>query len=301
MTARNDTTSTDARRAILEQVAAGELSPEEAAGQLAVLEGDTGTDERDGADLPPAWQAVPGPSPGEGRARRIVVRAALRSVVIEGDGGVAEASPAGGHRAFREGDALVISAEPVFEGADGGFSFNYSTGRSRRVITRSGRGDMRPLRIRVNPDLPLDATLDAGSLAVRAVRSPITLRVSAGSAKVEGFASPLTAQVNAGSLSASGRIDSGASSITCDAGAVKLHLEQGSSVRMRLRSNLGKITLPDGRMARGGPLDLGAERDLQVGDGDGTLDVTVNLGKISITSDDDATDSGLVDDDQGDA
>lgn len=284
MTMSSDTT--DARRAILEQVAAGDLSPDEAAARLAALEGDPGTDERDGDDLPPAWQAVPEPAAGEGRARRIVVRAALRSVVIEGDGSVAEASPAGGHHAFREGDALVISAEPTFEGADGGFSFNYSTGRNRRIITRSGRGDMRPLRIRVNPDLPLDATLDAGSLSVRSVRSPITLRVSAGSAKVEGFASPLTAQVNAGSLSASGRLDRGTSSITCDAGAVKLHLDRGSSVRMRLRSNLGKITLPDGRMARGGPLDLGAERDVQVGAGDGTLDVTVNLGKISITSDD---------------
>ena len=284
-----NTTPDALRRAILEQVASGELSPDEAVQRLSDAEQASGRERPDAGDgnadeLPPAWADVPEPATGEGRAARIEVRAALRSVIVEGDGTVAEASPSGSHRAFREGDVLVISAEPTVDAAQGGFSFSYRTGRGLRT-SKGGRPDLRPLRIRVNPDLPLEATLDAGSLAVRDVRAPIKLRVSAGSAKVEGLASPINAQVNAGSLSASGRLDHGDSVITCDAGSVKLNLERGSSVRMRLRTNLGKILLPNGSTAKGGPLDISQSSGMQVGDGAGTLDVSVNLGKISITSD----------------
>src|SRR5687768_6691887 len=101
------------RRAILEMVASGELSPEEAVLRLGESEGPHFPDPpQEFEDLPPAWESMPDPVPGEGRAKRIEVRAALRSVVIEGDHEVAEASPAGSHRAFRDGDTLVISAEP---------------------------------------------------------------------------------------------------------------------------------------------------------------------------------------------
>src|SRR5205085_12459287 len=99
----------------------------------------------------------------------------------------------------------------------------------------------RPLRVRVNPDIPLEARVEAGPLTIRRVRGPIKARVAAGPLVLEGFESPIDVRVAAGKVSARGRLDSGVSTIDCDAGKVSLHLEHGSDVRVNASATLGKV------------------------------------------------------------
>src|SRR5207253_2195043 len=72
------------------------------------------------------------------------------------------------------------------------------------------------LNIRMNPELPLDVELMAGTLRVRGLRSPIRADVSAGSARVEGFAGPLDLSVATGSVHATGILTGGNSRVRCD-------------------------------------------------------------------------------------
>src|SRR5215472_9114090 len=201
----------DQRRAVLERVARGELSPTEAATLLEEMESkpEPEADPRDWAadwTQQPEWTTPPPPPSGEGAARIRVLRAIGVADII-GDPSVREAVAEGPHVARREGDALVI------EGTDDdfdwsgfpGFAFTWSGGRHRprprpRHYGRHGWGHVEPLRIRVNPDLPLEADARAGKLRIRGVHGPIKADVQAGSADIEDFRSPLDVTVHAGSL-----------------------------------------------------------------------------------------------------
>src|SRR5205807_3810801 len=105
------------------------------------------------------------PPPGSA-AGRIRVRRALGSIIIEGDTSVREAVASGRHSARREGDTLVIEGDDE----SGEFAFVWA---GRRQI-RFGRPEhAQPLRVRVNPELPLEVEAQAGTLRVDGVRGPI--------------------------------------------------------------------------------------------------------------------------------
>ncbi|MGH9130581.1 MAG: hypothetical protein ACRDWV_02670, partial [Acidimicrobiales bacterium] len=82
-------------REVLEEVAAGRMSPEEATARLA--------------------------GGGGAALRRVRVKAATRTVRVIGDPGVSEVAVSGLHQVRREGDTLVVLAHPGEGG--GGFSF----------------------------------------------------------------------------------------------------------------------------------------------------------------------------------
>jgi hypothetical protein len=243
----------EARREILKQVAAGELSPEEAARRLDELE----------ARGP---VVVTTQIPGERATRIRVVRTAGWAEIV-GDPSVQEAVAEGPHSARRDGDTLIIEGEE--DSAElPGFRFSWRRGYHVRL------GNVRPLQVRVNPELPLEVEAQAGSLRVRGVRAPIRAEVQAGQTRIEGFASPLQLNVQAGSVRASGRLDHGSSRIKCEAGTVRVHLEPGSSVRVSARTTLGKISV-DGRPERDGWL---------VGGGDGSLDIETTMGAVRVSA-----------------
>jgi hypothetical protein len=139
--------------------------------------------------------------------------------------------------------------------------------------------------VRMHPSLALEATVSAGSLTVRRVHGPITATVAAGSAKIDDFEGPITLAVSAGSVSARGRLTWGQSRIDCDAGSVSLLLARGSSVSIRARSDLGKISLPGGHSTDGRGWLLGGTSEATVGGGEATLDVRVNMGGVSVNVD----------------
>ena len=94
------------QRDILEAVSRGELSPEEAADQLASL--------APGGDAPaPSAGGDENPSrPDSTGVRRVVVRASVCSVAVEGDPAIAGAEVSGRHQVRRDGDDLVVDIEP---------------------------------------------------------------------------------------------------------------------------------------------------------------------------------------------
>jgi hypothetical protein len=270
-------------REILEAVAAGRLSPEEAAARL-----------EEGADRPPA--AAPdapaegasgdaGPRGAEppgagGGVQRVRITASARPVRILADPGVREAEVDGHHRVRREESTLVISGIDAMES---GFSFG---GRRRsyhdwRELTdlNEWRRFTQPLVVRVNPDLAVTAELSAGTLTVLGMRGPIEASLAAGSARLQDVTGPLDLTVRAGSVRIQGRLAAGASRVSCDAGSVVVRLDRGSSVRVRSFVELGRVRVH-------GPHGESGSSDVVVGSGEGLLEIDATMASVELVAED---------------
>lgn len=238
------------RRRILEEVAAGTRTPQAAAEDLRSV------------------RAAP--------ATTVRVVGSFRTTTIIADPTVAEVSVEGPHASRREGDAIVISADE-FEMGEGGVRVDHAT---NRVNIRLGPGSKPlPLAVRMNPELALDVTIAAGALKVDGIRGPIKANLSAGTIRIDGFRSPLDLQVAGGTVTATGHLSSGSSSIRCEAGAVRVRLDAGSSVKVVARAGLGKVALPG---AKSSALIGGGTQEAVIGDGEGRLDIEASLGAVTV-------------------
>jgi hypothetical protein len=219
------------------------------------------------ASADPFTEPAAAPSASGDQAIAIIrIRSNCRAVSIVGDPDVHTAVAEGEHSAHVDGDTLTI--ESTLERSTG-FAFLRSPGGRARGMVRVGTSHVRPLVVRMNPDLALESNVDAGSMTIRGVLGPIRAHTSAGALRIDGFDAPLEIKVAAGSATARGRLDHGASRIECDAGKVSLHLTHDSSVQVRGRVNLGQLSAPE-----------------RVGAGLGTLDVVANVGAVEIAVED---------------
>ena len=253
----------DERRTILSRVAIGDITPEEGAGLLEEIN-----------------HAAPTAATGtEPAVRRIRIARSFGQVEVTGDPTVREAVAEGPHVARREGDTLCIESDDAGDEA-GGFTF-----AQQRVRIRIGGVNIsNQLRVRVNPDLPLEVESQAGTLRIRGVHSSIKAKAQAGSTQIEDFRGPLDLSVQAGSVRAEGVLDHGDSHIRCEAGKVRLHLLKGSSVRITARASLGKVTV-DGENG-GSTWTIGSGmREAVIGDGAATLAVEASMGNVRVSSD----------------
>jgi hypothetical protein len=269
----------DERRRVLERVARGELTPAEAALLLDQLEA--------GAE---GVTTVRGPEPD--RAARVRIVRTFWPVEVSGDASVREAVAEGPHLVRRIGDALVVEGEPD-EGPAAGFWFTTpwpgGPGRIRWPPgAPSGPASLRwmqrmaalwpPagawLRLRLNPDLPLEVETQVGSVRVRDLRAPVRLQLQAGRAALEGCSGPLAVEVQAGAVSLRGRLSRGTSRVRCEAGTVRVHLEPGSSLRVTAASTLGRVSLDGAETAP--PWTIGA--------GEGELDIRTTMGSVWVTT-----------------
>ena len=270
----------DERRAVLERVARGELNPSEAASLLDEMEANESA-EHDPRDWAAGWgepasTATPAPPTGAAAARIRVARN-IGTADIIGDPTVREAVAEGPHSARREGDTLVIGGQDDFA-MGSSFMFGWPDDRHRRHRIRHHRGvhpgDIAPLRVRVNPDLPLDVDATAGKVRISGVHGPIRANVQAGATDISDFRGPLDLNVQAGSVTARGRLDQGGSRVRCDAGSVRIHLERGSSVRVSAHNTLGKVSF-----------NSDTRSPWVIGSGDGTLDIDTTMGSVRVTTD----------------
>ncbi len=256
------------RRTILEQVARGELTPEEADRLL------SGEDRQ----AEPAAQSTPEPhSPIE----RIKVSAGFGAIVVIGDPDVAEADVEGAHSATIDGDTLVIRGD-VEAPMPGAFAIHLGPRRHRVGGVRIGSHHASSLRVRMNPSLGLEAKIDAGPLSISGVAGPIRARAAAGPITIEDFESPLDVSVNAGAIRAIGKITGGESRIRSDAGAVRVELDPTSSVRILADAALGKVILPGAEEPE--RRRFGSRREATIGSGDGILRVETAMGSINVTT-----------------
>ena len=247
---------------ILRQVAAGELTPEEGSAQI--------------ESLHHSQVAVT-----EAPIRTVRVVGALHPLRITGDAEVREAAVTGLHEVHREGETLVIRTTTAGDD-DSGFSFRWP-GRAGLPNFGSGHPErsLRPIQVRMNPELALEVEMSAGLLSVKGVKGPIKADIQAGSAKLEGFASPFDLKVTWGTVSATGVLQDGQSKVRCEAGTVKIGLEEGSSVKVQARSTLGRISLPGeaAGIAEGWTMG-GEQREATIGSGQGQLDVETTTGAV---------------------
>lgn len=269
----------DARREILTRVARGELTPEEGASLLDELEreraGQQNTTQTTTEDRPDASLATT-------ELKRVRVERNFGSVTVIGDPSVKEAIAEGPHRAERVGDRLVIRSSID---DDGGFVFSRGDRRRWRLEGfQSYAPAFRTLEVRVNPELALEVNSQAGSVRIQGVHGPIKAEVQAGSATADDFRGPLDISVQAGSFRGRGTLAGGASHIRSEAGAVRLHLQEGSSVKIRARSTMGRIQLGD-QVSDDVFVLGGGGRELVVGEGEGTLDLDATMGSVRVTTD----------------
>ena len=310
----------EVQRAILQAVAEGRLSPEEAASlldQAEKAEQGQGSEHDQPSEEPGAATGerprdhTPPPAGTDAGVKRVRVVGNFRSARIVGDPTVREAVAEGPHIARREGDLLIV--ESAFDESDmPGFVFNRGLRNWRLTIPpdfggRSHRPPRPPrppragaewtsgepwerrswsqseLTVRMRPDLPLEVELSAGTLRADGLTGPLRFDVRAGSARIEHVRGPIEAMVAAGSIRIEALLTEGASRIRCDAGSVRLHLEKGSSVLVRARPELSKLTLP-GHGVVGG-FSPGDREEVKIGDGTATLDIDANMSKITVTAD----------------
>lgn len=265
--------SNEERKKVLERVASGDLSPEEASEILDAL--------KQRSEAPPATDETPVTS--------VRVIGTFRTLRIQGDPAVRTAVADGAHRVRTEDGKMIFEEDP--EGPEGDYMLFGPPPRGRRgrrgIHIHADFGGGRrfrfdtPLNIRMNPDLPLEIDMAAGTAHIRDIRSPIKATLNAGTARFEGVRSPFKAFVDAGAIHVRGLFDKGDSEIRCTAGKVKIDLERGSSVRITARSTLGKIVLPHGERWQG---IGGGEKEVTVGSGAGTLDLEATTGALVVES-----------------
>ena len=261
----------DKKREILDQVRTGTITAEEGAARLDELASEsapaTATRERPST---PASQPAP-------QAAAVKVLSQFGSAEVVADRTVATAIAEGPHRVRVDGDTMVIEHVP-FQEED---TWTFGTARRRIEINGFDFKNRRSLKVRMNPDLPLVVSVQAGSLRVDGVHGPITAEVQAGSCNVNDFRGPINVVAQAGTVTASGCIDSGASKVRCEMGSIRISLDKQSSVKISARTTMGKVAIDDesGERAIAGQ----AGKDVTIGSGAGTLDIEGTMGNVRIS------------------
>jgi hypothetical protein len=254
----------DARREILTQVAAGTLTPTEAATRLDEVErGQT-----------PAPASQPTSSAGAD-IRGVRVSSNFGRIIVLGDASVDQATAEGPHVARHENGILVIETEQRF---DGDFWFGQREGAR---WWNSFRGPT--VTVRMNPRLEAWINADAGSVTVRDILASIHAEVQAGSLVVQGFVGPLDLAASAGSIRAEGSLREGSSRIRCDMGSIRIALAPDSDVRVSATANMGKVNLDNGTENRGRGRHWGERQEAVYGSGTASLDIESEMGSVTVS------------------
>lgn len=266
--------STLSAREILEQVAAGQLDPAEAARLLDEVEGskESAADDAKAAKATPSAGALATPD-----ITRVQVRGTSRRVRIIADPTVATVAVDGQHTLRRDGATLHVTGESDLVPTDGSFTLLLAGGGWREVADRfQNVGNQLELRVRVRPDLAVGAEVIAGSLQVDDVPILDHIRVTAGSLRVRGLQSPVDLLVQAGSAQVETRQLAGHSRIRCESGSLQLTLLDGSDVRLRPDVQLGRFATEPEQRGRG------RGRDIVLGIGTAEMDIEVVMGSVTV-------------------
>lgn len=241
------------------------MSPEAGAARLEDLE--RPEPDRGGMAAPVATE------PGGPPATKVRVHTEMGSCVVVGDPSVREAVAEGKHSVRRVGDTLDIEGQPDDRV---GWFFD------KRWRDRDWKNYMQRLTVRVNPDVELWVSTQAGSARIRDMRGPIHVDAQAGSVKVYEFSAPIDISVQAGSVRAHGKLDRGESRVHCEAGNVRLSLTPDSSVKVKGQATMGKVTI-DGGQSSGSAGLLESREEAVIGAGAGNLLIDVTMGAVRVS------------------
>ncbi|MDR1852733.1 MAG: hypothetical protein LBR21_08835 [Propionibacteriaceae bacterium] len=248
---------------ILEDLAAGKVSPEEAGALI---------DEAQ-AEPDPQWFASEPESDTTTSSNRIAIKASARRVTITSDPSIATVHVDGPHSITQDGDVLEIASE-----VEGPNITSFSFENLQRALVDYSRDRRRGLRVRVNPSVLLDIDVTGCSLNCTGVRELNKVRVVASSAEFADIERIDDAVVTASSATIAARPTAGRSRIRCESGQLSLKLERGSSVTVKADVQLGaenwigSVQRPVGEPA-------------VIGNGDAELELAVVMGKLDVQVD----------------
>jgi hypothetical protein len=304
---------TDGLRSLLTDVAEGRVDPAEAARRLSGVDAPAGAvptaDPWAGATADPdatapassggstgatgaaATSSTAASEPAAGEPRlpsgsdpvdRVVVQASARPVRVVADPTVATLTVDGPHTVRRDGGTVRVEV-PVTPSSDGPGSYRYErkAGLSRWISQATLLGV--PLTVRLNPDLPLEVEVMAGSVDITGLRSELTFSVTAGSLKATDCTGPVVGTVSAGSARLDVRPTSGRSHIRAESGSVDLRLQPGSDVRVTARAELGEVKIKalDGSSSTKVVQGDGAH-EVVLGSGTALVEVDVVMGSVKV-------------------
>ncbi len=257
----------DELRDLLDKVARGEISPEEAQARL-------GEPTRE--PTPEEAEPTRAPAAAEQPVASVAIRASAVRLVVVGDPTVDTAVAEGPHRVERSGEHLTIHSDLS--------SGQYQNEAPRSAfatwlgsVNRAGS----TLTVRVNPQLELEVLNVAGSLELSGIRAAASVGVEAGSARLHDGAGPLVLSVATGSADVDWQF-SGQCAVSTDLGSARVHVQPGSDVAITAEATMGMATI---RLADGTTLKASTAGNppVVVGNGEGRLSVTSRLGSLVVT------------------
>ena len=202
---------------------------------------------------------------------KVVIRGVGRRVRVIGDASVATVSATGPHVLRRTGRVLEVTSDGEVGPSFGSFSI-VRPPRSVEDLRTLATG--KELVIKVNPNIPVDVEVTAGSLNTQNVPVLGKVRVTAGGANLEGVIEVSDALVQAGSATVRGDISQGRSRVRVESGSLTIQLGEKSNVAVKADTQLGRVSWP-GEQA--GSID-----EYVVGNGAARLDIGVVMGHASV-------------------
>ncbi|MDI1290453.1 MAG: hypothetical protein PSX37_10955 [bacterium] len=241
-------------RTLLNRVASGELSPEDAQALLA---------------------GSPAPLPAPVAVTEVVIRASAVRLTVIADASVDTAVAEGPHRVEHDGARLIIHSDLSVG--------QYSADTPRSAFMNWINAGLRAgaaLRVRVNPNLPLEVLNVAGSLDLSGHQAALAVGVEAGSAKIARGRGPLKLSVSTGSADVEWQFV-GESSVSSEMGSVQVAVLPGSDVLITADSSAGSVQIrgPQGNQKIPG---AGSATAVTVGAGTGRLSVSAKLSSASV-------------------
>ncbi|HNV11865.1 MAG TPA: hypothetical protein PKN27_11110 [Propionibacteriaceae bacterium] len=204
---------------------------------------------------------------------RVIIRSTGRRVRLVGDASVATLSVEGPHVLRRTGNVLEVTSDGDLGPSIDGFSFirpPRSLDDLRQVTVALGK----ELYVRVNPSIPVDVEVTAGTLSSHKVPTLGKVRVTAGSAGLHDVEEASDVLVQAGSATVEGPLQRGRSRVRVESGQLTVTLTEGANVTVRAEAQLGRIAWP---------ADVqGSVDEYVIGNGSGRLDVGIVMGFAAI-------------------
>ncbi|MGO4956546.1 hypothetical protein ACTQ49_04610 [Luteococcus sp. Sow4_B9] len=231
---------------------------------------------------------------GNQGVQRVSVRATGRRVRIVGDPTIATLVADGPHVLRRVGSTLEVTCDGELGASRDGFSILRGPLLTHGLggLKNLGLDDLRAIGLgrevllRVNPSIPVDVEVTAGSLTTEDVPWLGRVRVTAGGAHLGSVHQVADALVQAGSATVGGPLDRGRSRVRVESGNAVVDLTADANVVVHADAQLGRVAWPGG----GAALD-----EFQAGEGAGRLDVTVVMGAASVRQEGVEEDSGATD------
>ncbi len=266
----------DILRSLLTQVAAGEVSPDEAAVRLHEIDLEAGAAEALADEKAPPPRAVGRPP----ALARVAIRSEGVRLTVRADPNVAEAVVEGPHRITRDGAVLSIDTGAA---AVEGYSVDAPALPRWLSWLPKGAGGER-VTVRMNPALALSIDALGSLVEVHDVQGGLTATVNGAKFLALDVAGPLDLKAMTGHVFVRARLVGGDSTITTELSRATLHLLPGSDVRVAVRAEMGSATVAGGPHESTRSDDgLRMSADAAVGSGAGLVTVTARMGKAEVT------------------